>query len=69
MSTPQEVDAVVVSDDDGVVDGIKEDEAKMLDTFSVLGTARRGGDEWMEQWWHRASRPTSPKLCTTMSRR
>jgi hypothetical protein len=34
--------AVVVSDDDGVVDGVEEDEAKMLDTFSVLGTASRG---------------------------
>jgi alkanesulfonate monooxygenase SsuD/methylene tetrahydromethanopterin reductase-like flavin-dependent oxidoreductase (luciferase family) len=68
-STPQDVDAVVVSDDDEVVDGVEEDEAKMLDTFLVLGTAPRGGDERMEQRWRRASRPTSPKLCTTMSRR
>jgi hypothetical protein len=69
MLTPQDVDAVVVSNNDEVVDSVDEDEANMMDTFSVLGTAPRGGDERMEQRWHRASQPTSPKLCTTMSRR
>jgi hypothetical protein len=59
----------VVSGDDEVVDSVEEDVAKMTDTFSVLGTAPSGGDEWMEQRQHRASRPTFPKWCTTMSTR
>jgi hypothetical protein len=54
MSAPQDVDAVVVSDDDGVVDGVEEDEAKMLDTVSSTGKILRGGSERMERQWHRA---------------
>jgi hypothetical protein len=62
-------DVAVVSGDDEVVDSVEEDVAKMTDTFSVLGTAPSGGDEWMEQRRCRALRPTSPKWWTTMSTR
>jgi hypothetical protein len=67
MSAPQDVDAVVVSDDDGVVDGVEEDEAKMLDTVSSTGNIPSGGSERMERQWRRAARPMKMRRRTTMS--
>jgi hypothetical protein len=41
MSTAQVVDVVLDSDDDGVVDGVDKDEAKMMDTISSTGKTQR----------------------------
>jgi hypothetical protein len=59
MSTAQVVDVVLVSDDDGVVDGVDKDEARMMDTVSSTGKTPSGRSEQMEQQRHRATRPTT----------
>jgi hypothetical protein len=59
MSTAQVVDVVLVSDDDGVVDGVDKDEAKMMDTVSSTGKTPSGRIEQMERQRRRAVRPTT----------
>jgi hypothetical protein len=58
---------VLVSDDDGVVDGINEDEAKMMDTVSSTSKTASGRSEQMERQRRRAARPTTTRRRTTMS--
>jgi hypothetical protein len=67
MSTAQVVDVVLVSDDDGVVDGVYEDEAKMMDTVSSTGKTPSGRIEQMERQWRRAARPMTTRRRTMMS--
>jgi hypothetical protein len=59
MSTTQVVNVVFVSDDDGVVDGVDEDEEKMLDTVSSTDKTPSGRSEQMERQRRRAARPTT----------
>jgi hypothetical protein len=66
-SGPQGVDAFVVCDDDGAVDDVEEDEAKMLDTISSTGKIPSGDSERMERQWRRARRPMTTRRRTTMS--
>jgi hypothetical protein len=54
MSTTQVVDVVLVSYDDGIVDGVDEDEVKMMDTISSTGKTPSGRNEQMERQRHRA---------------
>jgi hypothetical protein len=58
MSTAQVVDVVLVSDDDGVVDDVDKDEARMMDTVSSTGKTPSGRSEQMEWQQHRAARAT-----------
>jgi hypothetical protein len=69
MLTAQVVDVMLVSDDDGVVDGVDEDEAKMMDIVSSTGKTPSGRSEQMERQRRRAARPTTMRRRTTMSRR
>jgi hypothetical protein len=59
MSTAQVVNVVLVSDDDGVIDSIDEDEAKMMDTISSTGKTPSGRSEQMERQRRRAAWPTT----------
>jgi hypothetical protein len=67
MSTAQVIDVVLVSDDDGVVDGVDEDEAKMMDTVSSTGKTPSGHSEQMERQRRRAAQPTTTRRRTMMS--
>jgi hypothetical protein len=58
MSTAQVIDVVLVSNDDGVVDGVDKDEARMMDTVSSTGKTPSGRSEQMERQRHRAAQPT-----------
>jgi hypothetical protein len=59
MSMTQVVHVVLVSDDDGVVDGIDKDEARMMDTVSSTGKTPSGRSEQMERQRRQAARPTT----------
>jgi hypothetical protein len=67
MLTAQVVDVMLVSDDDGVVDGVDEDKAKMMDIISSTGKTPSGRNEQMERQRRRATRPTTTRRRTTMS--
>jgi hypothetical protein len=59
MSTTQVVDVLLYSDDDGIVDGVDKDEARMMDTVLSTGKTPSGRSEQMERQRRRAARPTT----------